>query len=185
MVPLTALWLPILLSAVAVFLVSSLIHMVLTYHKSDFKAVPSEEAIMASMRPYNIPPGDYFMPYCRDMKEMSSPEYIEKLNKGPNVIMTVRPNGPGSMGKSLTQWFLYSIVVGIFVAWIAGRALGAGAEYLDVFCFAVVTAFAGYGLAVLQQSIWWGKSWMTTTKTVFDALLYSLVTAGIFGWLWP
>ena len=185
MVTLTALWLPILLSAVAVFLVSSLIHMVFKYHQGDFKPVPSEEAIMASLRPYNIPPGDYFMPYCRDMKEMKSPEYVDKLNKGPHAVMTVLPSGPSGMGKSLALWFAYSLIVGGFAAWVAGRALDEGAEYMDVFCFAGVTAFAGYGLALLQQSIWWGKSWSATLKSVFDALLYALVTAGIFGWLRP
>lgn len=185
MVTLTALWLPILLSAVAVFIVSSLIHMVLRYHNSDFKQVPSEDTIMASLRPYNIPPGDYFVPFCTDMKEMNSPEYLDKINKGPNIIMTVRPNEMGSMGKSLGLWFLYSVLVSGVVAWVAGRAYGPGAAYMDVFCIAAVTGFAGYGLALFQNSIWWSKSWTTTMKSVFDALVFGLATAGVFGWLWP
>jgi len=46
MVSIVSLWLPILLSAAAVFILSSIIHMVLKYHNNDFKALPSEEPVM-------------------------------------------------------------------------------------------------------------------------------------------
>jgi hypothetical protein len=185
MVALSSLWLPILLAAVAVFVVSSIIHMVLTYHRSDVKPVPSEDAVAAALRPHAIPPGDYVIPYAGSAAAMRTPEYQEKLNKGPVVFMTVRPNGPVAMGGSLAQWFVYCAVVGLFAAYVASRALGPGAEYLDVFRFAGTTAFAGYGLGLLQNSIWWGKSWGSTLRGVFDALIYALVTAGVMGWLWP
>ncbi len=116
---------------------------------------------------------------------MSSPEFIEKLKKGPVAFMTVMENGPPSMGKSLTLWFLYSIVVGIFAAYIAGRALGPGAHYLAVFRFVGSTAFVGYSLALLQSSIWYHRAWSSTIKSVIDGFVYALLTAGVFGWLWP
>ena len=50
MVPLTSLWLPILLSAVVVFAASSIIHMVLPYHRNDFKKLPDEEGFLAALR---------------------------------------------------------------------------------------------------------------------------------------
>jgi len=142
-----------------------------------------EEPVRAALR--NVPPGDYVIPHAGSMAGMKSPEFIEKMTKGPVVIMTVRPSGPPTMGKSLVQWFLYGVLVSVFAGYVAGRALGPGAAYLDVFRFAGTTAFAGYGLAQLQGSIWWGRKWSATLKGVFDALVYALLTAGVFGWRWP
>lgn len=185
MVPVMSLWLPILLAAVIVFVASSIIHMVLTYHQSDMKALPKQDDVMAALRPFNIPPGDYAMPYAGSMKAMNTPEFQEKLKKGPVALVTVLPSGPFSMGSSLAQWFVYCVIVGIFAAYIAGRALGPGASYLEVFRFAGCTAFIGYGLSQLQNSIWYHRAWSTTIKSLIDSLVYGLLTAGTFGWLWP
>ena len=185
MVPLMSLWIPILVSAVIVFVVSSIIHMALPYHKSDYGKVAKEDEFMAAVRPFNIPPGDYVVPRAGSMKDMKNPAFIEKMTKGPVVFMTVFPNGRPSMTKNLILWFLNSIVVSIFAAYIAGRALGPGARYLAVFRFAGCTAFVGYSLALLQNSIWYRRKWSTTLKSMFDGLVYGLLTAGTLGWLWP
>ena len=185
MVPILSLWLPILLSAVAVFILSSIIHMVLGYHANDYKSLPSEKQVMDDLRKQNIQPGDYHFPHPKSMKEMNSPEFIEKMKQGPVGVMTIiKRNSPG-MTKELIMWFIYSIIVGIFAAYVAGRALPAGAHYLAVFRFAGVTTFVGYGLALLQNNIWYGRSWSVTFKSMFDGFIYALFTAGIFGWLWP
>ena len=185
MVSVMSLWLPILLSAVIVFVVSSIIHMLLPYHRSDFRKIPSEDEVMEALRKFNIPPGDYVIPRAGSPKEMGTPEFIEKTTKGPVAFMTVMPSGPPSMTGSLVQWFIYSIVVGVFAAYIAGRALEPGAHYLEVFRFAGATAFVGYAIALLQNSIWYKRPWSTTLKSVFDGFVYALMTAGTFGWLWP
>lgn len=185
MVPLMSLGLPILLGAVLVFVASSIIHMVLPYHRSDYGKVPSEDAVMDALRPFDIPPGDYVIPHAGGREEMGNPEFIEKMNKGPVVFATFMAGGPPSMAKSLVQWFIYCVIVSIFAAYITGRALGAGAEYLDVFRFAGAAAFSGYALALLQNSIWYRRGWGATLKSVFDGLIYALLTAGAFGWLWP
>lgn len=185
MVPMTSLLIPILVAAVLVFVVSTVIHTMLKYHQNDFGQVPSEDAVMDALRPFNIPPGDYVIPCPGSSEAMKSPEYQEKVTAGPVAFMTVMPNGQMSMKSSLVQWFIYSIVVGLFAAYIAGRALGPGAEYLSVFRFAGATAFIGYALALLQNSIWTKRAWSSTLKSVFDGLVYALVTAGVFGWLWP
>lgn len=185
MVDITMLWLPILLSAVFVFIISSIIHMAPLWHKNEYPAVPNQDKVMEALRPFNIPPGDYMMPRCKEHAEMKTPEFTEKLKKGPVMLMTVLPNGPMSMGSSLVLWFCYLIVVSIFSAYIAGRALGPGAEYLAVHRFAGATAFAGYTLAIFQTSIWYKRAWSTTLKVTFDGLIYALVTGGTFGWLWP
>ena len=185
MTGLGSLWLPILLSAVFVFLASAVIHMATPWRKSDFLKLPNEEAVRAALGPLAIPPGDYAVPRPSSMKDMGSPEFLEKMNKGPIVLMTVRSNGAPSMAKSLGLWFLYTVVVGVFAAYIAGRALPVGAHYLAVFRFAGATAFIGYSLALWQSSIWYNRSWTTTIKTTVDGLVYGLLTAGTFGWLWP
>lgn len=185
MVPVLDLWLPILLSAVFVFIASSVIHMFLKYHAGDVSKVPGQDDVMNALRPFAIPPGDYMLPRCDSMKEMGSPEFTEKMKKGPVVIMTVLENKVHGMGKSLFLWFLYSLVISIFAAYIAGRALEPGAHYLEVFRFAGCTAFVAYGMALVQDSIWWHRKWSTTIKNLIDSLIYGLVTAGTFGWLWP
>lgn len=185
MVPVLSLWLPIVLSAVFVFVVSSVLHMMFQYHESDFDRLPNEDAFRDAVRPLAIPPGDYLVPKPDSPKDRTSDAYKAKLDQGPVLFMTTYPNGQFSMGASLVQWFLYSLVVSVFAAYIAGRALGPGAHYLEVFRFAGATAFAGYGLALLQASIWYRRKWSATFKSLFDAFVYALFTAGTFGWLWP
>ena len=185
MTGLTALWLPILLSAVFVFIVSSIIHMASPWHKSDYPKMPNEDRVRDALRPLAIPPGDYMVPRAQDMNEMKSPEFAEKLKQGPVFVVTVMPNGMMSMTRNLTLWFLYSLVVSVFAAYVSGRALSQSSPYLAVFRFAGVTAFAAYSLALWQMSIWYRRSWNITVKATVDGLIYALVTAGTFGWLWP
>jgi hypothetical protein len=185
MVAVTALWIPILLSAVLVFVASSLIHMLLGYHANDYARLPDEERVRAALRGVEVPPGDYVIPHAESPKEMETPEYRAKSEEGPVALLTVRKNELPSMGPSLAQWFGYTIVVGIFVAYLTGRALPSGAEYLEVFRFAGTVAFVGYALALWQNSIWFSRKWSTTFKNTLDGLIYGLLTAGVFGWLWP
>ena len=185
MVYLTSLWLPILLSAVLVFIVSSILHMALPYHRSDYKKLAAEDKVLEALRKFDIPPGDYLFPCAGTAKAMKDPAFLDKMNKGPVGVMTVMKSGPPSMVPSLSMWFLYLLVVGVFAAYIAGRALAPGAPYLAVFRFAGCTAFIGYSLALWQHSIWYKRSWSTTIKSTLDGLVYALVTAGVFGWLWP
>jgi len=180
-----ALWLPIVLSAVFVFVVSSIIHMVFQWwHRDDFRAVPDEDAVMDALRPFNIPRGDYIIPYACSSKEMREPAYKSKRAQGPVAILTVCSTDY-AMGKSLLLWFGYCLLVSLFAAYLAGRALGPGAHYLEVFRFAGAAAFCGYALALLQNSIWYQRKWSATLKSMLDGFLYALVTAGTFGWLWP
>jgi len=185
MVPVMSLWIPIVLSAVIVFVGSSVIHMVLPYHKGDMSPLPNEDEVMAALRKGNVPPGNYGMPWAGSMQAMKSPEFVQKRTAGPVGWVTIIPAGPPTMGGALGLWFVYSIIVSIFAAYSAGRALGPGSDYLHVFRFAGSTAFAGYSLALLQDSIWWGRKWSSTFKSMFDGFIYALLTAGTFGWLWP
>lgn len=185
MVALGSLMVPILVSAVFVFIVSSVIHMVLPYHKSDFAGVPNEDALRDAMRPHAPPPGEYVLPYATSMKEMETPQFVAKLEQGPVAFMTVLPNGKQGMGGQLAMWFVYCAIVSLFAGYVASHAVPAGGHYLAVFRFVGAVAFTGYSLALLQNSIWYRRAWSVTLKSVFDGLIYACVTAGTFGWLWP
>lgn len=184
MTGLTALWLPILLSAVFVFVVSSIIHMAMPWHKNDYPGVPNEDRVMEALRPFGIPPGDYMMPRPATRKDMGSPEFLEKRKKGPVAIITVM-SGDFSMGKTFVQWMLFLLAVGASSAFVAGRALPAGAAYRQVFKFAGAAAFLAHAGALWPMSIWYRRAWSTTFKSTIDAIIYAGVTAGTFGWLWP
>jgi hypothetical protein len=185
MISLLSLWLPILLAAVIVFIASSIIHMTPLWHRNDFPRMPREEEVLGALRPFAIPPGDYFLPLPGGRAEMRSPAFQEKLAKGPVAVMTVMPNGMVNMTRNLVQWFLFLVVVSFFTAYIASRALPVGAEYPRVFQIAGATAFIGYSLALCELSIWYRRSWTLTLKGFFDGLIYASLTAGTFGWLWP
>lgn len=185
MVPVTSLWAPILLSAVIVFVASSIIHMVLAYHRTDFRKAPAEDELMEALRKIGVTPGEYMIPCPGSPEGMKNPAFVEKMKRGPVAFMTVIESGPPRMGKSLALWFLYCIAVGFFAAYLSGRALAPGSHYLGVFRFAGCTAFVGYTLALWQNSIWYKRAWSTTLKSTFDGLIYASLTAGTFGWLWP
>jgi hypothetical protein len=184
MVPLTALWLPILLAAVIVFVASSILHMVLPYHRSDYQRLPDEDKLTAALRAAGLTRGLYIFPYCTH-KEMKSPAMIEKYKQGPVGMMTVFPSGPPVMPKFLAMWFVYCLLIGFFVAYLTGHTVAPGARYLAVFRVAGTAAFLGYGLGHLSNGIWAGQPWGVTIKHVIDGLVYGLLTAGTFGWLWP
>jgi hypothetical protein len=185
MVSLGSLWLPVLLSAVLVFIVSALVHMVLKYHNSDYTRIPNEDALRSALRAASPPPAQYIIPYCPEMKEMETPEMKQKFTEGPVAVVNVMRPGVPSMGRPLTYWFLFSLTVSFFIAYIASHVIPAGTPYLQVFRIVGAIGFLAYGAATVPPSIWMGKPWKITWKEMFDGLLYGLVTAGTFGWLWP
>jgi hypothetical protein len=184
MVSLAALWLPIVLSAIVVFLASSIMYMLLPYHRSDYQQLPDEDKLLAALRSAGLKRGLYHFPHCTH-KEMKSPAAIEKFKQGPVGMLTVFPSGPPAMPKFLGLWFAYCLVIGFFVAYLTGHTVAPGAHYLAVFRVAGTAAFLAYGLGHLSNGIWRGQPWGMTLKEVFDGLVYGLLTAGTFGWLWP
>jgi hypothetical protein len=184
MVSVLSLLIPIALSAVFVFIASSIIHMATPWHKNDLEKLPNEDGVMNALRPFNLRPGNYGMPKADSMKDMSSPEFQAKFKAGPVAFLTVRP-GEFSMGPTLVLWFIYSLVVSLIAGYIAGVAFGPGTEYSRIMQVAGCVAFTGYALGAPQQSIWWGHTWSRTIRGMLDGLLYGLLTGGTFGWLWP
>lgn len=188
MVSLMSLWIPIVLAAVAVFLVSSIVHMILPYHRTDVAKLPAEEDVMAALRAANVPSGDYVFPHGGSMAAMKDPVYLEKYKRGPVGALTIFPavkTERPSMTAELSQWFVFNVVVSLFAAYLASRALGAGAGAWEVVRFTGTVAFAAYGLGSVPESIWWKRKWSSTLKGLFDGLLYALATGAVFAWMWP
>ncbi len=183
MVTLTSLLVAVLLAAVAVFVVSSVIHMALPMHKSDMKGLPQEDLILDALRKAGVTAGEHMIPWCASMKEMDSEAMKQKWDRGPTGTLIIRPAGGLAMGRALTQWFLLSIVISLFVAYTLSLVLKPGAP--DVFRVASSVAFLGYGFGSATNSVWKSVPWGTTWKFVFDALLYALATGAVFAWMWP
>ena len=92
------------------------------------------------------------LPHCVDMNQLKEPEVQEKFNRGPVGFLTVLPNGVPNMGKGLSQWFIYCLVVGLFVAYVCGRTLGAGAEYLRLHDTGTIEAGKSADFVVLEAN---------------------------------
>jgi hypothetical protein len=180
-----ALWLPILVSSVLVFIASSIIHMASPWHKTDYPKLANEEAVMDALRPLAIAPGDYFMPRPASMAEMKTPEFQAKSARGPRVLMTVMPGGPPTMTRELGLWFVYLVVVGIFSAYVAAHALPPGAPFRAVVRFTGTVSFIAYAAALWQLSIWYRRAWSITIKATVDSVIYGAITAATFAYLWP
>jgi len=185
MVAFSALWMPIVVSAVFVFIALALIHMIPGWHQRDMSAVPDENHVMETLRALNVPPGEYRFPYGNTTKEMEAPAFVEKMKTGPVGLITIRPSGELPFGKMMGQWFVYSLIIAAIAAYITGHARGPGAPFADVFRMSGAVAFCCYVVAHWQNWIWWGKSTRMTLTYSVDGLVYALVTGATFAWLWP
>lgn len=185
MISVTQLLVPALLAAVLVFVMSSLVHMLTPWHAGDFSRLPNEDAVLAALRPFNLGPGAYVAPRPSSMKEMGTDDFKAKVQRGPNVMMNVMPNGAGGMGQQLGLWFVYAAVVALFAGYITSRAVGAGTTPSVVFKFVAAIAAAAYSVGLWQMSIWYRRSWAVTIKSTIDGVVYGCLTAVAFAWLWP
>src|SRR5258706_5270410 len=185
MISLAQLWLPILVAAIAVFAASSVIHMVLKWHNTDHLRLAREDDVRAVIRAGASGPGQYFVPHCTDPKEMQKPEVVQKFKEGPVGLLILRPPATPSMGKSLGCWFLLNVVIALLAGYLACRTLAAGSSFLQLCRIVGTVTFVAYASGSGQQAIWIGKPWTSTGKEVADALIYAVVSAAVFGWLWP
>lgn len=184
MVQLASLWLPIVLSAVAVFFASSIVWMVLPIHKNDYKMLKDkEDAVMAAVRSWGLGPGMYWFPGCEHGKK-PGPEVVAKQKSGPWGVLTLMPGCP-NMGKMLGMWMLNLLIVTTLIGYAASRGMAPGTAYMKVFQVVGVIALLAYAGSALCDSIWKGRPWSHVPGAVIDGVIYAGITAGMFGWLWP
>lgn len=180
-----SLWLPILATAVGVFVASSIIHMVIKWHSAEYQALPNEEAVMDALRAGAPTPGQYVVPHCADMKAMQDAAMQAKYRAGPVAFMTIVKSAPPAMGKPLLLWFVFNIVVAAFAASIVLQARGPGGDAHMAGHLVALITFLAYAGGSVQLGIWMGKPWVAVLKDGVDALIYSVVSAYTFIWLWP
>jgi len=182
-----SLWLPIIAAAVGVFIASSITHMVLPYHRTDLRKLPTdkEDVVLDALQRIAVAPGDYAVPHAGGSAGMRDPAFIAKARKGPLAFMTLAPGAAPTMGPYLALWFVYCLVVSTCTALLVWQIVGPGGEPRLAFHYGGLIGFLAYGMALPQHSIWYRRSWATTFKSLFDSLIYGLVTGGIFAWLWP
>lgn len=183
--PIGSLWLPVLVSAVAVWLISAILHMVLKYHRADYRQLPGEEAVAAAIRQAAPGPGVYVVPYCPDPSRMKDPDVQKKYQDGPVGLITLMRNGPPAMGKYLLQWLLFCLLVSFVTAYVARHTLSFGTDGLTVLRITGTVAFAAYGFGYFQDSIWKAIPWSNSLRGLADAAVYAVVTGLIFRLLWP
>jgi hypothetical protein len=181
----TQLWMPIVLSAVLVFILSALAWTVMPHHKKDFTGLPNADAVQAVMREQPPAPGQYAIPWVGEMRGLEDPVVREKMMQGPRAYITVIPNGMPSMGPMMAQSVVFYLIVSVFVGYVSWHALAPGVEYLEVFRIAGTTASMAYIMATVPESIWFGRPWANFGRQALDGLVFGLATAGVFGWLWP
>jgi hypothetical protein len=183
--PFGSLWLPVVVSAVAVWIVSAVVHMVLRYHRADYKRLPDEDSVAEALRKAGPAPGLYVMPYCIEPSQMKDPAVIKRYEEGPVAMLTVLRNGPPKLGKHLVQWFLFCLLVSFTAAYVARHCLPSIAEGLEAMRITGTVAFVGYGFGYFQDSIWKAIPWSNSLRGLLDAALYALTTGLVFCWLWP
>ena len=184
-ISLISLWLPIVLSAVVVFVAAAIVWMVLPHHKTDWAGVPNEGTLLDAIRSVGMGPGQYVFPRAMTPEGWKDPNAKEQLASSPVGYIVLRESGPPNMGKSLVQYFIYVLFVSFMCAYVARIVLSPGTEYLTVFRVVGTVAFLAYAAAEIPPSIWFGRPWSVTVKTAIDGLVFGLLTGGVFGWLWP
>src|SRR4030088_3549087 len=126
------LWLPILLSAAAVWVISIIFGMALPHHTQDFIALPDEDSFMDSIRGSGIKPGNYVFPDFRGREAMKSEKVQKALNEGPVGHLSVWQT-PLTMGGKMVATFIVYLVVSTLIAYLTRVALPGPAEFAKVF----------------------------------------------------
>jgi hypothetical protein len=182
MISLTTLWLPIVLSTVAVFIASNILWMALPFwHRRDYGKLPDERPILDALS--NAASGQYIAPFVNWSKLPK--EEREAMQKRPMALVLVRNPAKFAFPAALSMWIVYLLLITILIAWIPAATLSAGAPYADVFCIVFAATILAHSFGSVSDSIWYGKPWSVTVKEIVDGIIYGLVTAALFAWLWP
>lgn len=181
---LIALWLPILLSAVVVFVISCIVHMVLKWHNSDYNGFANEGDIRAAINAGKPAPGRYVIPFCKEMSDMKGEAMQQKYREGPIGHIVLGPVGAPQIGKFMGQWFVWTLVVSTIAAYLAARVCGFGHPHAAA-KLAGAIVFVAMGFGTVTESIWSMRPWSSSAKFLIDAALYGLGAGLVFLYFWP
>ena len=174
------LWLPIVLSTVALFFASFLSWMVFQFHRSDWLKLQNEDEFLQGARKCGVEPGNYMFPGCNTPEEMKSESHKQKWEAGPRGVMTVFTKT--SMAQNLALTFIYFLVANFCLAYLGTLALPLGAEFLRVFRFMSTAALLVYLTAIVSHAIWFR---VRIVGHVIDSVIFALIVGVIFAAMWP
>lgn len=183
-VSITQLWLPILIATVCVFFASSIIWMLLPYHKPDIKAIPNEAEFDEAINKLGIAPGFYMYPNCQNAKDMKSEAFKARWESGPWGTINVMGHQPNFAMNLLKTFIAYGLIT-VMVAYISGMALGPGADYMDVFRVVATAGILGHCMGALAGSFFLGTPTRFIVTCFIDGVIFALITAGVFASMWP
>lgn len=181
---LTPLWLPILLSAAAIWVLSAIVWMALPHHKQDFIGLPDEDGFMDYVRKSGIKPGNYVFPDFRGREAMKSVKIQKALEEGPAGHLSVWQT-PLTMGGKLVGTFIVYLVVSILIAYLTRVAIPGPAEFAKVFQIAATAGILAYSFSFIPNALWFGAYKRTIIASVIDGIVFGLITGAIFAWRWP
>lgn len=176
----TSLWLPIVVSAVALFFASFLSWMVVRLHQKDWVKLDKEDEFMKAVADLEISAGSYMFPCVNTPEEMKSEEYQRKWEAGPCGILTVYTKV--NMGKNLALTFLYFLVVSFCLGYLATLAIEPGADFMAVFRFVSTAGLLTFLAAIVQHAIWFHNR---IVGHVIESIAYAAITGAIFASMWP
>ena len=181
---LTSLWLPILLAAAAVWIVFIIPSMALPHHKQDWIGLSDEDGFMDDLRRRGIKPGNYLFPDFRTTAALKSPKVEKALKEGPVGHLSVWQT-PVTMGDKMAASFIVHLVVAILIAYLTRIALPGPAPFAKVFQIAATAGILAYSFSFNPNALWFGAYKRTIAATIFDGIVFGVVTGAIFGWRWP
>lgn len=178
---LSMLWLPILLSGVALFFASWAAWMLLPHHKTEWIGLPNEDAVMKQLKSDNVAPGQYCFPYAASPEAMKSDAYKAKMQAGPRGTLTLWA-APPNMGANMLCTVAFFLIANAVIAYLAGMVLPPGEDHMRVFRFVGTAGVLTYGTANILNGIWFGRKMVAD---IVDGIAYGLITGAIFAFLWP
>jgi hypothetical protein len=180
---LSQLWLPILVSAAAVWMASALAWMALPHHKKDWKGLPDEAAFFRAFDGLNIPQGNYGFPHCGDKSRMKDPEVKRRMEAGQMGILSVF--GKMNMGKNMVITFVVYLAISVFVAYIGAAAVKRGAGFSEAFRVLGTAGVLAYAFGHIPNGVWFGHYPRAILMCVLDGVVYGLITGAVFAAMWP
>lgn len=181
---LLSLWLPILVSSIAVFFASFLAWMVIGHHKPDWQEMPNEKLACEHLRNSGLKPGRYMFPMCQTPEQMKDPVKMELQKTGPWGTINLWPAAP-NMGRNLILTFSFYALTSVFVAYLGTLSLEPGAGFSPVFQVTGTAAILAYCFGFIPNAIWFGTPLRAVLMDLADGLAFGLITGCIFGLMWP
>jgi hypothetical protein len=160
-VSLAQLWLPILIATVCVFFTSSIIWMLLPYHKPDIKFIPNETEFDEAMAKLKA-----------------------RWKSGPWGTINVMGQQPNFAINLLKTFIAYGLIT-TMVAYIAGMSVGPGAEYMHVFRAVATAGVLGHCMGGLANAFFMGTPTRFIFTSFIDGVIFALITAGVIASMWP